>query len=104
MFPATGDNWSFTHKHSDEVHIRVHPAAHATNGELLTTLALDDGGIIVQPDFILNAYLERGELVPILSDWSMGTFSLYAIYLSRKHLSAKVRAFIDYMVDMSVTR
>lgn len=101
---ATGDNWSFTHKHGDEVLIRVHPTVHATNGELLTTLALDDGGIIVQPDFILNAYLERGELVPVLSDWSMGTFSLYAIYLSRKHLSAKVRAFIDYMVDMSVTR
>ncbi len=101
---STGDNWSFTHTNGDEVHIRVHPTVHATNGALLTTLALDDGGIIIQPDFILKPYLERGELVPILTDWSMGTFSLYAIYLSRKHLSAKVRAFIDYMVEQAAHR
>ena len=85
---STGDNWSFTHKQGNEVHIRVHATVHATNGELLTTLALDDAGIIVQPDFILTPYLESGKLEPILPDWSMGTFSLYAIYLSRKHLSA----------------
>lgn len=101
---STGENWSFTHKNGNEVHIRVHPTVQATNGELLTTLALDDAGIIVQPDFILAPYLARGELVPILQDWSMGTFYLYALYLSRKHLSAKVRAFIDFMVEKADKR
>lgn len=99
----TGDTWSFTHTNGDEMHIRVRPTVHATNGELLTTLALDDGGIIVQPNFIVDPYIKSGQLTPILPGWSMGNFSLYAIYLSRKHLSAKVRAFIDYMVEISAT-
>lgn len=101
---STGENWAFTHQDGCEVSIRVHPTVQATNGELLTTLALDDAGIIVQPDFILAPYLARGELVPILPQWSMGRFYLYALYLSRKHLSAKVRAFIDFMAEQAAQR
>jgi DNA-binding transcriptional LysR family regulator len=98
---STGDNWSFTHKNGDEMNIRVHPKVHATNGDILKMLALTNGGIICQPDFILKNELENETLVPLLQDWLMESFSLYAIYLSRKHLSAKVRAFIDYMVEFS---
>jgi DNA-binding transcriptional LysR family regulator len=98
---STGDNWSFTHKNGDKVSIRLHPLVHATNGDILKTLALDDGGIICQPNFILEQELKNGTLIPLLQDWSMDPFTLYAIYLSRKHLSAKVRAFIDYMVEFS---
>lgn len=98
---STGDNWSFTHKNGDEMNIRVHPQVHATNGDILKMLALTNGGIICQPNFILEKELENGSLVHLLKEWSMDPFSLYAIYLSRKHLSAKVRAFIDYMVEFS---
>jgi len=98
---ATGDNWSFTHKNGDEMTIRVHPQVHATNGDILKLLALTNGGVICQPNFILEKELENGSLIHLLKDWSMDPFSLYALYLSRKHLSAKVRAFIDYMVEFS---
>jgi DNA-binding transcriptional LysR family regulator len=98
---STGDNWSFTHKNGDEITIRVHPQVHATNGDILKLLALTNGGVICQPNFILEKELENGSLTHLLKDWSMDPFSLYALYLSRKHLSAKVRAFIDYMVEFS---
>lgn len=96
---ATGDNWSFVNSNGEEAHIRLHPKVHATNGDVLKTLALADGGIIIQPDFIVGKELANGTLKALLPEWTMGTFSLYAVYLSRKHLSAKVRAFIDYMAE-----
>ena len=99
FYLATGDNWSFVNADGDEVHIRVHPKVHATNGDVLKTLALADGGIIIQPDFIVEQEIANGTLTALLPEWTMGTFSLYAVYLSRKHLSAKVRAFIDYMAE-----
>ena len=37
----------------------------------------------------------------MLEDWSMPDFSLYAVYLSRKFLPAKVRVFIDYLVEVA---
>nr|WP_321238335.1 LysR substrate-binding domain-containing protein [uncultured Tolumonas sp.] len=44
-------------------------------------------------------HIAEGKLVPLLPDWHMGEFYLYAVYLSRKHLSAKIRAFIDYLAE-----
>jgi DNA-binding transcriptional LysR family regulator len=80
--------------------VRVRPDVHATNGDLLRHLAVADGGIIVQPDFIVVDDIAAGRLVQILPEWTLGQFSLYAVYLSRRHLSAKVRVFIDHLVDV----
>lgn len=97
---SSGDNWIFHQpKTKQEITVRVHPHVHATNGDLLASLAQKDQGIMVQPEFIVHKALAAGSLVRILPDWQLGSFYLYAVYLSRKHLSAKVRAFIDYMVE-----
>ena len=95
----TGDNWVFHHRDGQESVVRIQPAVHATNGDLLRALAVGGEGITVQPDFIVREDLAAGRLVPLLNDWHMGEFYLYAVYLSRKHLSAKVRAFIDYLAE-----
>ncbi len=72
---------------------------HATNGNILRDLALEGLGIIVQPDFIVQKDIAAGRLVRVRDDWSMPNFSTYTVYLSRKFLSAKVRVFIDYLVE-----
>jgi len=66
---------------------------------LLRELAVAGGGIILQPTFIVAAELARGALVPLLTDYRTLEFNLYAVYLSRRQLSAKVRVFIDYLVE-----
>ncbi len=40
--------------------------------------------------------LARGELVELFPDWPDETFPLYALYPSRRHPAAKVRAFVDF--------
>jgi hypothetical protein len=40
-----------------------------------------------------------GALVPLLTEWMTFELSLYAVYLSRRNLSLKVRAFVDYLVE-----
>lgn len=96
---STGDNWHFIDKNQTEVTVRTQSTVHASNGDLLTALGLSGKGIIVQPAFIVAKHIANGQLVPLLPDWHMGNFYLYAVYLSRKHLSAKVRAFIDYLAE-----
>ncbi|MBS1184265.1 MAG: LysR family transcriptional regulator [Proteobacteria bacterium] len=94
-----GDTWTFRNQSGESVAVRVRPHVHATNGDLLRRMAIEDSGVIVQPDFIVEDDLATGRLLQILPDWTLGTFSLYAIYLSRRQLSAKVRVFIDYLVE-----
>ncbi|ATN35373.1 LysR family transcriptional regulator [Rhizobium sp. ACO-34A] len=94
---SSGDNWLFNNTAGQTELVRAQPAVRANNGDLLRQMALQDGGVIVQPNFILADDIAAGRLVQILPDWTIGSFSLYAVYLSRRFLSAKVRVFIDFL-------
>lgn len=69
----------------------------ADNGDILRLAALAGAGIVFQPRFIVDDDIEAGRLVRVLSDWESAEFGIYAVYPSRKHLSAKVRTFVDFL-------
>jgi DNA-binding transcriptional LysR family regulator len=43
--------------------------------------------------------VDSGRLVELFPDWSGELFPLYALYSSRDHRAAKVRAFVDFAID-----
>ncbi len=98
---STGDTWTFRRKDHPDGAVRLTPHVHATSGDILCQLALLGLGIINEPSFVVEPHIASGALEPILPDWSMGDFNLYAVYLSRKFLSAKVRLFIDHLAAMA---
>lgn len=96
----TGDDWTLRDTNGHETRVRVRPQVHASNGDMLCEMAVQGCGVINQPDFIVERHIASGKLVPVLQGWSNEGFNLYALYLSRKFLSAKVRVFIDYLDKM----
>jgi len=99
---ATGDSWTLTNKQGRTETVRIRPSIHANNGDILGKLAVHGYGIIMQPSFVVEEDIAAGRLVRILGDWSVEGLNLYVIYLSRKFLSAKVRAFVDYLSEVVV--
>jgi DNA-binding transcriptional LysR family regulator len=97
-YSDTGDAWTLQGPHGD-VSIPVVPRMRANNGEVLREAAIAGMGIIAQPDFIIDAALASGQLVPILRDWTVPPIGIHAVYASRSHLAPKVRSFIDYLVE-----
>ena len=97
---STGDDWTLRDTHGHQTTVRVRPQVHASNGDILCEMAVQGCGVINQPDFIVERHIASGQLVPVLQGWSTEGFNLYALYLSRKFLSAKVRVFIDYFDEM----
>jgi len=71
----------------------------SNDGQVLRVAALDGMGILVQPTYILYEDIVAGRLVPVLDDWDLPRLNINLAYPSRKHLSAKVRTFIDFMVE-----
>jgi len=67
-----------------------------------TTLATCLAGIGVAQVFSLGMkpYLDSGQLVDLYPDWPDETFPLHCFYPSRHHVPAKVRAFIDFCVEI----
>ena len=79
--------------------IQVKGLLESNDGQVLRTAALDGLGILVQPIYILYDDIAAGRLVPVLDDWDLPRLTINLAYPSRKHLSAKVRTFIDFVVE-----
>ncbi len=97
---STGDHWHFRNAAGVQTEVRLRPVLHASNGDILCALAARGAGIVMEPDFMVARHIHAGELIPILTDWVSGELNVYALYLSRKYLSAKVRVFIDTLNKM----
>jgi DNA-binding transcriptional LysR family regulator len=49
---------------------------------------------------MVRPYLARGELVPIFEDWRLDPMPLYIASPPNRHVSAKLRLFIDWVVEL----
>nr|WP_288255931.1 LysR family transcriptional regulator [uncultured Pseudomonas sp.] len=56
-------------------------------------------GIIHTFSYTVKAHVERGELVPILTDWRPDAYPFHVLYPPNRHLSNRVRVFIDWLVE-----
>jgi DNA-binding transcriptional LysR family regulator len=79
--------------------IQVKGLLESNDGQVLRAAALDGMGILVQPTYILYDDIVAGRLVPVLDEWDLPRLTINLAYPSRKHLSAKVRTFIDFIAE-----
>jgi DNA-binding transcriptional LysR family regulator len=93
-----GDAWRFTGP-DGEVDVRVHPRIHTNSGDTCRAAALDDQGIILQPDFLVGPDLRHGALVELMPQFRSIELGIHAVYATRKHLPMKTRHVIDFLVE-----
>ena len=74
-------------------------------------VAVDDGnaylaagvagmGVLSLPHYMAEAHAARGELVPLFADWHADPMPMYVAFPPNRHVSAKLRAFIDWVVAL----
>ena len=90
--------WRFQDNNSQEIKISITPHLKASVGEFLRDAAVNGHGISVLPTFIVYKEIENGALVPVLTDYIPNPISAYAIYPQTRHLSQRVRQFVDFLV------
>ena len=79
--------------------VRVPVRLAASSGDFLLRAALAGEGLILLPTFYLQKALRSGELTQVLTDHSWPELSAYAVYPPTRHLSRRVRAFIDFVAE-----
>jgi LysR family transcriptional regulator, regulator for bpeEF and oprC len=52
------------------------------------------------PLFIARPYLTSGRLEWVLQDWCVDPVPLHVVYPQNRHLSAKVRAFVEWVAEL----
>ena len=69
----------------------------SNNGQILKDAAVAHQGIVVLPTFIVGEALQAGALRTLLPGYAPSPTSLCALYPRHRHLSAKIRLFVDLL-------
>lgn len=89
--------WRFDSAEGTRVEVRVQNRHRANNGRMLVAMAVSGLGIVYEPDFIVAPEIQSGRLVPVLRQFRPQQSQIAAVYPSRRHLSAKVRALVSFL-------
>ncbi len=93
--------WKFNNVKSVPTEVRVTGNLFGNDGETLVAAAVEGHGIILVPEWLVNCELREGTLKEVLTNYSSipKETPLYAIYPRQRHLSPKVRTFIDFLFE-----
>jgi DNA-binding transcriptional LysR family regulator len=91
---------------------RMHRAGETVNIKGRHILAIDDGnaylaaglaglGMLWLPEYMAREHLASGKLVPLFAGWSIDPMPLYIAYPQNRHVSKKLRVFIDWIVELT---
>lgn len=99
LYTYATDPYELTFQREDQtITVPATPALESNDGYLLRAAALQGQGILAQPTYVIHDDIVAERLVPILSDWSLPRLEINLVYPSRRHLPAKTRVFIDFIV------
>jgi DNA-binding transcriptional LysR family regulator len=98
-YAATANEWHFVDEQGHPHVVKVNYVMHANNGDTAREAAIAGQGVIWQPAFLIGNDLQEGRLVPLLPGYRIPDIDVLAIYPSRRHLSAKVRVMVDFLVE-----
>lgn len=93
-------HWHARHG-EEETAIHLSAGLQSNNTLMLRELILAGGGIGYLPHILIIRDLENGRLQTLLPDYRFPSITLHAVYAERRHLSAKIRSFIDFMVEIA---
>ena len=104
---SMGDQWEFQAPPDAQgrlapgspVTVKVQPRMRTNSGDTCCAAALQHQGIVLQPSFLVGRHLASGALVEVLPRYRSIELGVYAVYPSRKHLTPKVRALVDFLAQ-----
>ena len=92
------NDWHFLIDGVDRI-IKVKGAIAVNEGDAILTTLLAGGGLGMTQEFLAGPFVKEKKLVPLLEEIVREDNPIYAVYPSSRHLSPKVRAFVDFLVE-----
>lgn len=79
--------------------VKVNGGLTTNHGEVAVQWALNHRGIVLRSEWDVQEHLEKGGLRRVLKSWEGLPADIYAVYPHKKNLSAKVRKFVDLLLE-----
>lgn len=89
--------WRLTGATGKTEAVRIRGNLATNDGEIAVKWALDGHGILMRAEWDIGDYLADGRLVAVLPDYETPGADVYAVYAQRHRISARIRAFVDFL-------
>ena len=101
LWARTGQPLPFEMRRGTEhVYAQGHDICAVDDGNAYLAAGLAGLGVLWLPDYMARPHVATGELVPLLQDWTLEPMPLYVAYPPQRHVSARVRVFIDWVAGL----
>ncbi|QXP86971.1 LysR family transcriptional regulator [Methylococcus capsulatus] len=91
------DQWQFVSQDGKSTVIKVSGTLEANSADALRMAAISGLGLVLLPTYMVGQDIRKGRLQAVLTDYVPAAADIHAVYPHRKHLSAKVRTFVDFL-------
>ncbi|WP_454561970.1 LysR substrate-binding domain-containing protein [Pseudomonas sp. AIG] len=88
------------HNASENLHIKGRHVLAVDDGNAYLAAGLAGLGVLWLPTYMSAAHVASGELVPLFKGWQLDSMPLYVAYPPNRHVSLKLRVFIDWVVAL----
>lgn len=89
----------FTDSVGNTLIVPVRGLLESNDAQVIRTAALNGLGLLVLPRYVIHDDIVAGRLVPVLDAWDLPRLTINMAFPSRKLLPAKVRSFIEFVVE-----
>jgi DNA-binding transcriptional LysR family regulator len=93
------DTWTWWDSDGASHRIKLKVGLRSNNGEFIGAAAKAGYGVTMSPTFIVYDAIAAGELIPLFADYSWPRSGCFAVYPPTRHLSQRVRAFVDFLAE-----
>jgi len=88
------------HNHVESVQIKGRYALAVDDGNAYLAAGLVGLGVLWLPKYMSKTFEARGELVPLFENWSLDPMPIYVAFPPNRHISIKLRVFIDWVAEL----
>lgn len=89
--------WHFLTPGNKPISVAVSGSLMMNNSLAVREALLEGVGITRTPTFVVGKDIQEGRLIQVLSKYQILEVTIFLVYPQRRHLSPKVRAFVDFM-------
>lgn len=91
--------WDFANK-DEKLQLKVPGRVALNDSDAYLDACLAGMGIAQMSSYHVQPYLESGKLELVLDNWCVGPLPLHVVYPQNRHLSAKVRVFVEWVAEL----